>query len=303
MQCMPNPCQMPYTLNIRGRLVSLQRPLVMGILNLTPDSFYAQSRIPDTDTALKKVEQMLAEGMDILDIGAASSRPGADLPDQNEERRRIEPPLKAIVARFPNLIISIDTFRSGIARICADCGAHIINDISGGTYDADMFRTMGELQLPYILMHLKEKPKNMQDAPKYNDVVTDLIAYFSERIHQAHQAGINDVIVDPGFGFAKTLEHNYRLLAHLHDLDMLNAPILAGMSRKSMLYKLLDCTPQQALNATTAVNMLALQNGAHILRVHDVREAVECVRIFNQYLHDGEVNPDAASGTGSTKEL
>lgn len=283
---------MSCTINIRGRLISLDRPLVMGILNLTPDSFYAQSRIPDTGSALKKVEEMMAEGVDIVDIGAVSSRPGAELPDEQEERRRLQGTLQAITGHFPELLVSVDTFRTGIARMCADCGAHIINDISGGTYDAEMLRTMGELQLPYILMHLKERPKNMQDAPNYTDVVTDLIAYFSEKLHQAHQAGINDVIIDPGFGFAKTMEHNYRLLAHLHDFDMLNAPILVGMSRKSMLYRLLDCTPQEALNATTAVNMLALQNGAAILRVHDVKEAVQCVKIFCRYRHDGAVNPD-----------
>lgn len=283
---------MSCTINIRGRLISLDRPLVMGILNLTPDSFYAQSRIPNTGSALKKVEEMMAEGVDIVDIGAVSSRPGAELPDEQEERMRLQGTLQAITGHFPELLVSVDTFRAGIARMCADCGAHIINDISGGTYDAEMLRTMGELQLPYILMHLKEKPKNMQDAPSYTDVVTDLIAYFSEKLHQAHQAGINDVIIDPGFGFAKTMEHNYRLLAHLHDFDMLNAPILVGMSRKSMLYRLLDCTPQEALNATTAVNMLALQNGAAILRVHDVKEAVQCVKIFCRYRHDGAVNPD-----------
>ncbi|MCM1531370.1 MAG: dihydropteroate synthase [Bacteroides sp.] len=283
---------MAYSLNVRGNLLVLDRPMVMGILNLTPDSFYAQSRVPDTDTALRKVEQMLKDGMDMLDIGAVSSRPGAELPDEAEERRRLEGTLKAVTARFPDLIVSVDTFRSGIARMAAECGAHIINDISGGMYDPDMFATVGMLQLPYVLMHLKEKPKNMQDDPRYNDVVTDLILYFSQKLQAAHEAGIHDVILDPGFGFAKTLEHNYRLLAHLRDFQMLRAPLLAGMSRKSMLYRLLDCSPQEALNATTAANMIALQNGADILRVHDVKEAAQCVRIFCQCRRNGKGNPD-----------
>ncbi|MCM1041854.1 MAG: dihydropteroate synthase [Bacteroides sp.] len=283
---------MAYSLNVRGNLLVLDRPMVMGILNLTPDSFYAQSRVPDTDTALRKVEQMLKDGMDMLDIGAVSSRPGAELPDEAEERRRLEGTLRAVTARFPDLIVSVDTFSSVIARMAADCGAHIINDISGGMYDPEMFATVGMLQLPYVLMHLKEKPKNMQDDPRYNDVVTDLISYFSQKLQAAHEAGIHDVIIDPGFGFAKTLGHNYRLLAHLRDFQMLRAPLLTGMSRKSMLYRLLDCSPQEALNATTAANMIALQNGADILRVHDVKEAAQCVRIFCQCRRNGKENPD-----------
>ncbi|MCM1169295.1 MAG: dihydropteroate synthase [Bacteroides sp.] len=283
---------MAYSLNVRGNLLVLERPMVMGILNLTPDSFYAQSRVPDTDTALRTVEQMLKDGMDMLDIGAVSSRPGAELPDEAEERRRLEGTLRAVTARFPDLIVSVDTFRSGIARMAADCGAHIINDISGGMYDPEMFATVGMLQLPYVLMHLKEKPKNMQDDPRYNDVVTDLISCFSQKLQAAHEAGIHDVIIDPGFGFAKTLDHNYRLLAHLRDFQMLHAPLLAGMSRKSMLYRLLDCSPQEAMNATTAANMIALQNGADILRVHDVKEAAQCVRIFCQCRRNGKENPD-----------
>ncbi|MDE5574143.1 MAG: dihydropteroate synthase [Bacteroidales bacterium] len=283
---------MACSLNVRGNLFVWDRPLVMGILNLTPDSFYEQSRIPDTETALRKVERMMQDGMDILDIGAVSSRPGAELPDAAEERRRLQDTLGAITARFPDLLVSVDTFRAEIARMAADCGAHIINDISGGAYDAEMFATVGRLQLPYVLMHLRETPATMQDKPRYQDVVTDLILYFSQKMQQAHEAGIHDIIIDPGFGFAKTLEHNYRLLAHLHDFEMLHAPVLAGMSRKSMLYKLLGCTPQEALNATTAANMIALQNGAAILRVHDVKEAAQCVRIFCQCRKDGEENPD-----------
>lgn len=266
--------------------------MVMGILNLTPDSFYEQSRISDTGSALRKVERMLEEGLDILDIGAVSSRPGAELPDTDEERHRLQDTIRAIASHFPDLIISVDTFRAEIASMAADCGAHIINDISGGMYDTEMFSTVGRLGMPYVLMHLRGTPADMQNNPHYGDVVTDLILYFSEKLQQAHESGIHDVIIDPGFGFAKTLEHNYRLLAHLHDFKMLHAPLLVGMSRKSMLYRLLDCTPQEALNATTAANMIALQNGAAILRVHDVKEAAQCVKIFCQCRHNGKENPD-----------
>ncbi len=285
---------MSYTLNIRGCPYIISEPKVMGVLNLTPDSFYSLSRTHGTDAAVKRVQEMIDAGMDILDVGGVSSRPGADFPDEAEERARIEEPLKAIVKEFPDLIISVDTFRSGIARLCADLGVHIINDISGGTYDPDMFPTMGRLQLPYVLMHLDGTPATMQDNPQYEDVVTDLLAYFSERMQQARMAGIHDIIVDPGFGFAKTTAQNYRLLAHLDDFRMLQAPVLAGMSRKSMLYKLLDCTPDDALNATTAANMLALIKGVAILRVHDVKEAVESVKIFKQFKYFGENNPDEA---------
>lgn len=284
---------MAYSLNLGGTFYSLHEPKIMGILNFTPDSFYDRSRVSDTKTAVEKTRRMLAEGMDILDLGAISSRPGAELPDAEEEWRRLESPLRAIVKEFPELPVSVDTFRADIARRCADCGATIINDISGGNYDREMFATMGALQLPYILMHLKEKPVNMQDNPHYEDVVSDLLTYFSEKIRLARMAGIHDIIIDPGFGFAKTLEHNYRLLSHLRDFEVLDVPLLAGMSRKSMLYKLLDCSPQEALNATTAANMLALVNGARILRVHDVKEAAQCVRIFCQYRRYHNINPDA----------
>lgn len=265
---------------------SLSEPKVMGILNLTPDSFYGESRSSDIDAALRKVEKMRQEGMDFLDIGAVSSRPGAQLPDAQEERRRLEAPLKAVCKEFPDLIVSVDTYRSEIARMAADCGACIINDISGGSYDPDMFRTVGRLQLPYILMHLKGEPATMQDNPIYDEVVTDLIRYFSEKILLAHQAGIHDVIIDPGFGFAKTVTHNYALLARLKEFDVLHKPVLAGISRKSMLCRLLGIEPENALNATTAANMAALFNGAAILRVHDVKEAKECVRIFSAIRHE-----------------
>ena len=285
---------MAYTLNIHGRPYVIDGPKIMGILNLTPDSFFGQSRVGETGRALKRVEEMIRDGMDILDLGAVSSRPGAEMPDAEEEWRRLEAPLKAIRKEFPDLIVSVDTFRAGIARACAEEGVHIINDISGGLYDPEMFATVGQLQLPYVLMHLQGTPANMQDNPRYEDVVTDLLAYFSERMQEARMAGIHDIIVDPGFGFAKTLAHNYRILAHLDDFRMLQAPVLAGMSRKSMLYQLLDTTPYEALNGTSAVNMLALTKGVAILRVHDVKEAAECVKIFKQFKYFGENNPDEA---------
>lgn len=271
---------MAYNLNIRGRLYSLTQPRVMGILNLTPDSFFEGSRVTGTDAALRRVEEMIAQGVDMVDVGAISSRPGSALADEQEERRRLEEPLKAICRKFPQLIVSVDTYRSSIARLAADCGAHIINDISGGIYDDLMFKTVGELQLPYIMMHLRGTPMNMQDNPTYEDVVRDLIRYFSEKLDMARQNGIHDVIIDPGFGFAKTMEHNYTLLARLKEFEILDRPVLVGISRKSMLYRLLGTSPEEALNATTAAHMIALGNGASILRVHDVREARECVRIY-----------------------
>lgn len=270
---------MAYNLNIRGRLYSLTQPRVMGILNLTPDSFFEGSRVTGTDAALRRVEEMIAQDVDIIDVGAISSRPGSALADEQEERRRLEKPLKAICRKFPQLIVSVDTYRSSIARLAADCGAHIINDISGGIYDDLMFKTVGELQLPYIMMHLRGTPTNMQDNPIYEDVVRDLLRYFSEKLDMARQNGIHDVIIDPGFGFAKTMEHNYTLLARLKEFEILDRPLLVGISRKSMLYRLLGTRPEEALNATTAANMIALGNGAAILRVHDVKEARECVKI------------------------
>ena len=287
--------KMAYNLNLGGRLLSLSEPKVMGIVNLTPDSFFAQSRYQDTCQVVRKVASMLEDGMDILDLGAVSSRPGATFPSPEEEWQRLEKPLKALVREFPSLVISIDTFRSEIALRCADEGALVINDISAGAFDPGMFPAVARLQLPYVLMHMEKTPDCMQENPRYKDVVSDLIAYFSEKARAARMAGIHDIILDPGFGFAKTLEHNYRLLAHLQDFSVLGMPVLAGLSRKSMLYKLLGTTPQEALNATTAANMLALANGASILRVHDVKEAAECVRIYRQYRIGAANNPDAES--------
>lgn len=280
---------MGYVLTINQKPYALDTPKVMGILNLTSDSFFAGSRClglnstNTTDNALHRVEEMLLEKVDILDIGAVSSRPGAEPLDAKEEWNRLKLPLQQIVKHFPNLPISIDTYRAEIAKACISEGAHIINDISGGSFDSNMLQTIGKLQVPYILMHIKNTPKDMQNEPVYDNITLDLIKFFSSRIEMAHIAGVKDIIIDPGFGFGKTVEHNYQLLAQLELFGTLECPILAGMSRKSMLWKPLKSVPEQMLNATTAVNMLALAKGALILRVHDVKQAVEAVSLFNLY--------------------
>lgn len=256
----------------------------MGIVNLTPDSFFGGSRVRGVRAVLKRTEKMLKEGMDILDLGAMSSRPGAKLISAEEEWARLEKPLKAIVKKFPELLVSVDTFRSEVAERCVEAGASIVNDISGGSFDGKMFATVGRLQVPYILMHLSSPLQAWEQsgARPEKPAEVSLIPYFSEKILQARQAGIHDLILDPGFGFDKTLEQNYMVLNHLRDLSIFDMPVLAGMSRKSMLYKLLGTTPEKALNATSAVHMVALLNGATLLRVHDVKEAVECVKIYKQ---------------------
>lgn len=282
---------MPYSLTIGRKMDFLPPQRVMGILNLTPDSFFAKSRCSGSsqaaivDEALKRVEAMLAEGLDILDLGAVSTRPGSEAPSQKEEWQRLCGVLDAVVKRFPNLVVSIDTFRAEIAQGCVEHGAHIINDVSGGTFDKEMLSTVGRLQVPYVLMHTLGKPDHMQDRPHYEDVTTDLIRFFSTRLALARKAGIADVIIDPGFGFGKTTAHNYQLLAELSRFKILDCPILVGLSRKSMLYKPLEIDAEQALNATTCANTLALAQGADILRVHDVKAAAEAIRLFNLYSH------------------
>lgn len=280
---------MAYSLTISGKLYPLSPQKVMGILNLTPDSFFADSRCTGTtgtavaDEALRRVERMLSAGLDILDIGAVSTRPGSQAPTAEEEWRRLEEPLRRITRRFPDLPVSVDTYRADIARRCVENGAHIINDISGGLFDPQMFETVGRLQVPYVLMHTSDRPDRMQDAPHYEDVTADLIRFFSERVAEARLAGIHDLILDPGFGFGKTVEHNYQLLAQMSRFKILGCPVLAGLSRKSMLWKPLQSSPEHMLEATTCVNTLALVQGADILRVHDVRAAADTVRLFNLY--------------------
>ena len=254
----------------------------MGILNITPDSFYDGGKYKNEADILFQTEKMLNEGATFIDVGAYSSRPGAAHISEKEELKRILPVIDLLVKYFPEIIISVDTFRSEIAKKTIENGAAIINDISGGKMDEKMFQTVAELQVPYILMHMLGTPQNMQQNPVYEDVTKDIIRFFSEQIFKLHQLKMNDIIIDMGFGFGKALQHNYEILSNLALFKNLDAPILIGVSRKSMLYKPLDITANEALNATTAANTIALLNGANILRVHDVKEAVEAIKIVNQ---------------------
>lgn len=274
--------QQKSTLNVRGRLLDLSEPKIMGILNLTPDSFYDGGRNNNLNAALKKTEQMLADGADIIDIGAYSSRPGAVHISEEEEQERMIPVIRAIIREFPETILSIDTFRSGIARASVQEGAGIINDISAGSLDGDMFKTIAEIKVPYILMHMKGTPQNMAQNTDYENITTDVCRYFAEKIAQLKAMGVQDLIIDPGFGFAKTLEQNYELLSNLNALKICGHPVLAAVSRKSMIYKLLNTDAEHALNGTTVLNTIALTKGANLLRVHDVKEAKEAIKIIGQ---------------------
>lgn len=270
------------TINCKGQLIDLSIPKVMGILNVTPDSFYDGGQYKDESSILKQVETNLSEGATFIDIGGYSSRPGADDVSENKELNRVVPVVELILKHYPETLISIDTFRSEVAKKSVEAGAAMINDISAGHLDENMIATVGQLGIPYIMMHMKGNPKTMQQQTHYDDLVKDIISYFAERIVKAHAAKINDIIIDPGFGFAKTLEQNFELLNHMELLQIVDKPILAGVSRKSMIYKTLNTTSENALNGTTALHMVALQKGAKILRVHDVKEAVECVTLHNQ---------------------
>ncbi|MBO4662028.1 MAG: dihydropteroate synthase [Bacteroidaceae bacterium] len=267
------------TINIGGRLVSLDQPQVMGILNVTPDSFYSDSRCPDPEAIRTRVSQIRDEGATMIDIGGYSSRPGAEDVPADEEIRRLLPAIAITLEEWPDAIISIDTFRTKVAQEAIQAGAHIINDISGGEMDPDMFDTVARLHVPYILMHMQGTPRNMQDNPQYQDVMCDVFRSLGQRVEKLHEMGVADIIIDPGFGFGKTIEQNYCMLHRLQEFQILECPILVGISRKSMIYKPLGCTPQQALNGTTVLNTIALMHGAAILRVHDVKEAVETVRL------------------------
>ena len=267
-----------YTMNLRGKLVELQRPWVMGILNVTPDSFYIDSRTPmaEPDRIARRVRQMLAEGADIIDVGAYSSRPGADDISPLEEMRRLEVALTTVREVAPEVYVSVDTFRSEVARQCVEhFGVDLINDISGGVLDRTMPKVVARLGVPYIIMHMKGNPETMQMAPEYQDVVAEVLEFLARQQQRFFDAGGKDVIIDPGFGFGKTLQHNYRLMDRLQDFHELHAPLLVGVSRKSMIYKLLETTPQEALNGTTVLHTIAMMKGAHFLRVHDVQAAVE----------------------------
>ena len=268
--------------------MDLSVPKVMGILNVTPDSFFSSSRYMSEEGILQRVEEILDDGADILDVGACSTRPGIELVSEEEELLRLRLSLHLIRKRWPGIAVSVDTFRSNIARVVvSEFGVDIINDVSGGEMDPEMFTTVAELKVPYILMHMKGTPATMQNEPKYDDLFKEICLYFSKKVQKLRSLGINDIILDPGYGFGKTIEHNYELLRRLHDFDFLELPILVGISRKSMIFKLLNVTPERSLNGTTVLNTLALSNGASIIRVHDVKEARECVRLVQTYKTSG----------------
>ncbi|WPQ60050.1 dihydropteroate synthase [Chitinophaga sancti] len=271
------------TINCKGKLLDLSTPVVMGIINITDDSFFADSRTKQLDAILEKAAQHLAEGAKILDIGAQSTRPGSLTVGEQTEIDRLIPAIGALVAQFPDVIISIDTYYAKVAEQCMAAGAAIINDISAGDMDPDMIAVAAATKAPYIAMHMQGTPASMQHQPQYEDVTREVLDYFIQKKAECIQAGINDLIIDPGFGFGKTIAHNYTLLKNTNAFHILDCPLLIGISRKSMIYKLLENTPAEALNGTTVLNTLSLQAGAHILRVHDVKAAVEAVKI-HQYM-------------------
>ena len=273
----------PLYINVNGKLMDLTEPQVMGILNVTPDSFYAGSRGVTERYILDRLHQCIDEGASIVDIGAYSSRPGADDVSMEEEMSRLRTALELIRQHRPQTVVSVDTFRADVAKMCVEeYGAAIINDISAGQMDKDMFTTIARLGVPYIIMHMKGTPQTMQNAPQYEHFLKEVFYYFSEKVQKLRDLGVKDIIIDPGFGFAKTLEHNYELMSHLEEFRLFELPLLVGISRKSMIYKLLGTTPDEALNGTTALNTIALLKGAHILRVHDVKAATEAVRIVQK---------------------
>jgi dihydropteroate synthase len=277
------------TINCKGNLIDVSSPKVMGILNITPDSFYDGGKYKNESDILFQTEKMLLEGATFIDVGAYSSRPGAAHISENEELNRMIPVVDLLINHFPEIIISVDTFRSKIAKETIENGSAMINDISGGKMDEKMFQTIADLQVPYILMHMLGTPQNMQQNPVYEDVTKEIISFFAAQIYKLHQLKVNDIIIDVGFGFGKTMQHNYEILNNLSLFKILDAPILAGVSRKSMLYKPLKINAYEALNATTVANTIALLNGANILRVHDVKEAMEAIKIVNQ-LESSEKN-------------
>ena len=269
------------TINCNGRLIDLNEPKIMGILNTTPNSFYDGGSNQSINLILEKVEKHISEGADILDIGGYSTKPGAENVSEQEEIDRTAPVIQKIIEQYPEMIISVDTFRAYVAREAVKAGASIINDVSGWELDNNMFDAIKELNVPYILMHMKGTPQTMQNNPTYEDVTLEVNKYFSKKIAQLKEAKVNDIILDPGFGFAKTLEQNYELFSKMEALGFGEFPLLVGISRKSMIYKFFETSPQEALNGTSVLNMVALQKGAKILRVHDVKEAKETLKIFN----------------------
>jgi dihydropteroate synthase len=278
------------TINCRGRLLDLRSPVVMGILNLTPDSFFDGGKYSSTDAALFQVEKMLRGGVAIIDVGGMSSKPGAVLISQEEEIGRVVPVIEAIAHRFPAANVSVDTFRSVVAKKAVAAGASIVNDIYAGRFDDKMFETVASLDVPYIMMHMQGNPDTMQLAPAYGNAVQEILQFFIEKIGQLRALSVKDIILDPGFGFGKTVQHNYQLLNQLAVFRMTELPILAGISRKSMICKVLGVKPEHALNGTTALHIVALQQGARLLRVHDVKEAMEVIRLWKE-LNEASVEP------------
>ncbi|MBC7845704.1 MAG: dihydropteroate synthase [Flavobacterium sp.] len=270
------------TINCKGQLIDLSTPKVMGILNVTPNSFFDGGKYKNESEMISQVGKMLADGATFIDIGAYSSKPSAEFVSEEEELQRIVPIVNLILEYYPETLISIDTFRSEVAKVCIENGAAIINDISAGNLDDKMLETIAKYNVPYIMMHMRGTPETMQKMTSYDNIVKEMLFYFSERVAKARSLGINDLIVDPGFGFAKTLEQNYEVLQKMELFEMLELPLLAGFSRKSMIYKTLNSSADEALNGTTVLNTIALTKGATILRVHDVKEAMECVTLFNK---------------------
>jgi dihydropteroate synthase len=268
------------TINCKGRLINLAQPVVMGIINTNSDSFYSGSRAIQTDKILQKAEQMLVQGATFLDFGAQSTRPGAELIGAENELKLVIPAIEAVIKTFPDALISIDTFNASVAKAAINAGACMVNDVSAGDDDPNMIETIAELNIPYIIMHKKGLPKTMQQNPTYNDVFLDISTYFANKVQTLKQLGLNDIIIDPGFGFGKTINHNFTLLNRLADFSIFELPVLVGISRKSMIQKTINCNADDALNGTIAANTIALINGANILRVHDVKEAVETIKIY-----------------------
>lgn len=276
----------PYTLNVRGKLFDLSEPKVMGILNVTPDSFYVASRAESEGAVRERVRQIISEGGDMIDVGAYSGRPGAEDVSEKEEMERLRRSLHIIREEAPDMPISIDTFRASVAKMSVEeLGADIINDIAGGEMDKDMFATVAKMGVPYILMHMQGTPQTMQEAPHYDDIMKEVMLYFAEKVQQLRNLGQKDIVLDPGYGFGKTIDHNYQLLHHQEMLHNFELPILVGFSRKSMIYRTLGCTAETALNGTTILNTIALQKGSSILRVHDVKAAKEAVILTNKLIN------------------
>lgn len=290
-----------FEINVNGRLMDLSRPKVMGILNITPDSFFADSRKQTEEEIETQVLRMMEEGADIIDIGAYSSRPNAADVTPEEEMQRLRHGLSILRRVAPDAVVSVDTFRADVARMCVEeYGVAIINDIAAGEMDAAMFDTVVSLGVPYVMMHMQGTPQTMQSAPHYDNLMREVMLYFAEKVERLRSMGAKDLILDPGFGFGKTLEHNYELMAHMEELELFELPILVGISRKSMIYRLLDITPQESLNGTTVLNTLALMKGAHILRVHDVLPAVQAVKMVEAMKQNRSFSIDNAAAPCSS---